>query len=110
MWQSSEKGTGFLDRLRGGGPIRKRSAYGSEICERNDTVSGTRSTPAKDPKSTGGVKDEGKERRGVEASRDWVSKECSFYQIRHALQDAQDFRIAQLIVGKVKDAEFQALL
>lgn len=56
------------------------------------------------------MKDEGKERRGVEASRDWVSKECSFYQIRHALQDAQDFRIAQLIVGKVKDAEFQALL
>lgn len=32
------------------------------------------------------------------------------YQVRHALQDAQDFGITQLIVGKVEDAEFQTLL
>lgn len=33
-----------------------------------------------------------------------------FYQIRHALQDAQDLWVTQPIVGKIKDAKFQALL
>lgn len=33
-----------------------------------------------------------------------------FYQIRHALQDAEDLRVAQPVVGKIKDAECQALL
>jgi hypothetical protein len=32
-----------------------------------------------------------------------------FYQIGHALEDAQDLRVTQPVVGKVKDAKFGAL-
>ena len=28
-----------------------------------------------------------------------------FYQVRHALKNSQDLGVAQLVVGKVKDAE-----
>lgn len=33
-----------------------------------------------------------------------------FYQVSHALENAQDLWVTQLVVGKVEDAEFQTLL
>lgn len=55
----------------------------------------------------------GRKRRGEEIynlKKVKICKFCVFYQIRHDLQNAQDFWVTQLIVGKIEDAKFHTLL
>lgn len=69
-----------------------------------------------------GVKKSGRKeggRGGGKEKRDLLSTEhkitqvvcvCVFYQVGHALENTQDLWVTQLVVGKVKDTEFQTFL
>ena len=56
---------------------------------------------------------EGKEKRDLLSAEHKITQVVCvrvFYQVGHALKNAQDLWVTQLVVGKVKDTEFQTLL